>query len=110
MSVGDPGATELTERDLDPDPLVQFRVWLADAEAAGIGFPEAMALATADAAFGEAAARFPGEEIPLPPHWGGYRLEPAWIEFWKGREHRLHDRFRSTRRSDGGWVLERLYP
>ena len=62
-----------------------------------------------DAAFAEIDARFPGDDIPLPPHWGGYRLEPLTLEFWKGREHRLHDRFRYTR--DGAdWRLERLWP
>ena len=62
-----------------------------------------------DAAFEAMQARFPGEDVPLPPHWGGYRLEPGSIEFWMGREHRLHDRFRYER--DGGaWRLERLWP
>lgn len=62
-----------------------------------------------DAAFAELDARFPGDDVPLPPHWGGYRLEPETMEFWKGRENRLHDRFRYTR--DGGaWRLERLWP
>ena len=62
-----------------------------------------------EAAFAEIAARFPGDDVPLPPHWGGYRVEPETIEFWKGREHRLHDRFRFTR--DGAaWRLERLWP
>ena len=62
-----------------------------------------------DAAFAETAARFPGEDVPLPPHWGGYRIQPETIEFWKGREHRLHDRFRFTR--DGAaWRLQRLWP
>lgn len=62
-----------------------------------------------DAAFERMSARFPADEVPLPPHWGGYRLSPDAIEFWKGREHRLHDRFRYAR--DGsGWRLERLWP
>jgi pyridoxamine 5'-phosphate oxidase len=54
--------------------------------------------------------RFPGDDVPLPPHWGGFRLFPDTIEFWKGREHRLHDRIRYTRRPEGPWVIERLYP
>ena len=61
-----------------------------------------------EAAFDEVAERFPGD-VPLPPHWGGYRLRPETIEFWKGREHRLHDRFRFTREGKG-WRLERLWP
>lgn len=61
-----------------------------------------------DEAYRETERRFP-DDVPLPPHWGGLRLEPDSIEFWKGREHRLHDRLRFRRR-DGGWLLERLWP
>lgn len=61
-----------------------------------------------DDAYREVEERFPGE-VPLPPHWGGYRLAPDGIEFWKGREHRLHDRFRFTR-AVAEWRLERLWP
>ena len=197
----------LTEADLGPDPIAAALAWFAEATAAGVRFPEAAALATADAegraavrhvlikgvdergltfftnresrkgrhlaenpnaaiavywreldrqvcasgptsrlddaeseayfrtrprearlgawasrqsrpvgsreeldaAFAEMSARFPTEDVPLPPHWGGYRLEPASIEFWQGREHRLHDRFRFTR-DDGAWRVERLWP
>ena len=62
-----------------------------------------------DAAFAEFAERFPTDDIPLPPHWGGYRLVPETIEFWKGREHRLHDRFRFDRDGDA-WRVTRLWP
>lgn len=198
----------LLEGDVGRDPIAQFRTWLQDAHAAGILFPEAMALATADAhgrpavrhvllrgldergfvfftnfdsrkardlsqnpnaalvflwreldrqvtvtgtaeptsvddsaayfatrpreaqlgawasrqsqvvrsretleaAFAEASALFAGKDVPLPPHWGGFRLIPDTIEFWKGRRHRLHDRLRFSRQPDGGWTVERLYP
>jgi pyridoxamine 5'-phosphate oxidase len=201
-----PDDEALTERDLDPDPITQFRRWFEDARDAGIPFPEAMALATADAhgrpsvrhvlmrgldergfvfytnygsrkgrqiaenpngaavflwrelerqvgvtgtiervsteesgayfqtrprearlgawasrqsevvasraaldaRYREMEARFP-DEVPLPQHWGGFRLRPEAIEFWKGRRFRLHDRFRYTRTPDG-WTIERLYP
>ena len=53
--------------------------------------------------------QFADGEIPLPPTWGGYRLSPLRIEFWQGRQSRMHDRIR-YRRSDGGWVTERLAP
>jgi len=58
--------------------------------------------------FDKARARF-SDDIPLPPFWGGFRVEPDVIEFWQGRENRLHDRVRYTRR-DEGWVIERLAP
>ncbi len=198
----------LPRAGLRPDPFEQFGAWFADAQAAGIVFPEAMALATADAdgrpavrhvllkaidtrgfvfftnlgsrkgrhlaqnpyasaaflwkeldrqvtisgrverimpeeseayfrtrprearigawasrqsapvgsradldaAFAAADARFPGEDVPLPPHWGGFRIVPDAFEFWKGRPHRLHDRFRYERQPNGTWRIERLYP
>jgi pyridoxamine 5'-phosphate oxidase len=57
----------------------------------------------------EVEERFPGEQVPLPPHWGGYRVRPEEIEFWQGRESRLHDRIRYTRDGDR-WRIERLSP
>lgn len=199
-------ADGITEADLGDDPIERFRTWLEEAREAGVLFPEAAALATADArgrpavrhvlvkgadergftfftnlesrkarhlgenpsaalaflwreldrqvcvtgtvasitrgeseayfrtrprearigawasmqsrvvssreeleaAYRETQARFPGD-VPLPAHWGGLRLEPVEVEFWKGREHRLHDRFRFTRDA-GGWRPERLWP
>ncbi|MGH7536824.1 MAG: pyridoxamine 5'-phosphate oxidase, partial [Gemmatimonadales bacterium] len=53
--------------------------------------------------------RFADGQVPLPPHWGGYRLAPDSIEFWQGRANRLHDRIRSGREGVG-WRLERLAP
>lgn len=50
------------------------------------------------------------DDIPLPDFWGGYRIEPAWLEFWHQREYRLHDRLRYCRRPDGSWRIERLSP
>ena len=55
-------------------------------------------------------ARFAGgEPVPRPPYWGGFRVVPAWIEFWHHRDDRLHDRIR-YRLEDGSWVRERLSP
>ena len=48
--------------------------------------------------------------VPLPDDWGGYSLKPDWIEFWEGREDRLHDRLRYTRRSGAAWRVDRLAP
>lgn len=64
--------------------------------------------------FEELAARYgqaEDAEVPLPPFWGGYRLIPDVIEFWQGRENRLHDRFRYIReRPAEPWRIERLAP
>jgi pyridoxamine 5'-phosphate oxidase len=49
------------------------------------------------------------EDIPRPPHWGGFRLLPDTVEFWQGQPSRLHDRLRYQLR-DGRWVIERLSP
>jgi pyridoxamine 5'-phosphate oxidase len=62
------------------------------------------------ARFEEMKARFDGAEVPRPPHWGGYRVEPRRIEFWRDVEHRLHERRLFTARRDGGWVEGLLYP
>lgn len=48
-------------------------------------------------------------DLTRPAHWGGYRLSPTSVEFWQGREHRFHDRLR-YRRTDAGWITERLAP
>ena len=48
--------------------------------------------------------------VPRPPHWGGFLIRPAEIEFWADGEFRLHDRFRFTQNSDGSWASQRLYP
>jgi pyridoxamine 5'-phosphate oxidase len=55
-------------------------------------------------------AKYPGEEIPMPPNWGGFVLVPMRMEFWQGRPSRLHDRFRYLKQQDGSWKIERLCP
>ena len=52
---------------------------------------------------------YQGLDVPRPEYWGGFRLMPQVIEFWQGRENRLHDRIR-YRLADGAWIIERLAP
>jgi pyridoxamine 5'-phosphate oxidase len=60
--------------------------------------------------YAELAARYPeGEGVPVPPFWGGYRVVPEAVEFWQGRENRLHDRLCFLAEGDG-WRVERLCP
>lgn len=54
--------------------------------------------------------QFKGQEVPCPPFWGGYRLVPQVIEFWQGRDSRLHDRLCYRRNADGAWRIDRLSP
>ncbi|MFN5064739.1 MAG: pyridoxamine 5'-phosphate oxidase [Aphanizomenon sp.] len=53
---------------------------------------------------------YQNQEVPRPPHWGGFRVIPQEIEFWQGRSSRLHDRLLYTRLDAGGWKIERLSP
>ena len=53
--------------------------------------------------------KYAGQEVPLPPNWGGWRVAPEQVEFWQGRRNRLHDRLRFRREKDG-WTVERLAP
>ncbi|MBA3488816.1 MAG: pyridoxamine 5'-phosphate oxidase [Longispora sp.] len=61
-----------------------------------------------EAAWRKAERRW-ADEIPVPDNWGGYRVRPETVEFWQGRNNRLHDRLR-FRRSDEKWIIERLAP
>ncbi|HEY8169056.1 MAG TPA: pyridoxamine 5'-phosphate oxidase [Candidatus Limnocylindrales bacterium] len=72
--------------------------------------------AAIDARFAAVAARFPDEDVPLPPFWGGYRVVPETLEFWQHGADRLHDRLRYRRpaateaANAAGWLVERLQP
>lgn len=62
-----------------------------------------------EAQFAAADAAHPGDDVPVPPWWGGYRVVPDAIEFWQGRLGRMHDRLRYER-SGAGWTRVRLQP
>lgn len=63
-------------------------------------------------AYAQTERRFAGRPVPRPPHWGGYLVRPAEIEFWQGRPSRMHDRLRYRRESEpsSGWTITRLAP
>jgi pyridoxamine 5'-phosphate oxidase len=66
--------------------------------------------ATLDQRVTELAAAYDDRDVPCPPGWGGYVVRPETIEFWQGRNDRLHDRLRYVASDAGGWQVERLYP
>jgi pyridoxamine 5'-phosphate oxidase len=67
------------------------------------------ARATFEARYESTRARFEGADVPRPPHWSGFRVQPQRIEFWQDRAHRLHER-RLFTRDGGGWTEGLLYP
>jgi pyridoxamine 5'-phosphate oxidase len=62
-----------------------------------------------NATYDEMVALFEGQDVPLPDHWGGYRVEPETVEFWQGRPGRMHDRLVYVRDGEG-WRIQRLAP
>ncbi len=65
---------------------------------------------TFEARFAELAAHYEGQPVPRPPHWSGYRLEPARMEFWEDRPNRLHHRRLFTATGNSKWTEGLLYP
>jgi pyridoxamine 5'-phosphate oxidase len=65
---------------------------------------------TLDNALAAVERRFANlDRVPVPPHWGGWRIRPEIVEFWQGRPNRMHDRLRYRSKADG-WSIERLAP
>ncbi len=83
--------------------LSQLGAW-ASAQSTTVDSDDAL-----DATVAEVEARFAGQPVPRPPHWGGYLVVVQSIEFWLGRVGRLHDRFRYDRAAHG-WTITRLAP
>lgn len=89
-----------------------FRTRPRGSQLAAWASPQSEALANRDELDRRVAAmakQYPGE-VPRPPYWGGYRLVPDALEFWQGRDDRLHDRLRYRRARNGRWVIDRLAP
>ena len=84
------------------------------AKLAALASPQSEVIASRSALeqrYAELAERHPeGSSVGRPEWWGGHRLVPSTVEFWQGRENRLHDRLRYRRTSTGAWVVERLAP
>lgn len=66
--------------------------------------------ATLERRLAENERRFPGDDIPRPSYWSGYRVIPSRFEFWQGMDFRLHDRTLYTPDGHGGWATGKLYP
>lgn len=60
--------------------------------------------------YAEMKQRFEGQDVPRPPHWGGYRVVPLIMEFWQDRLHRLHERRLFVAQDSGSWTEGLLYP
>ena len=58
----------------------------------------------------ELKTQYENQDVPRPPHWGGFRVIPTVVEFWQGRPSRLHDRLNYRRLDNGSWLIERLSP
>jgi pyridoxamine 5'-phosphate oxidase len=103
------GAVErLTEEESDAYFASRPRGSRLGAWASRQGTPLA-ARADLETAFEEAGGRFPGDDVPRPDYWGGYRIVPDAIELWQGMPSRLHDRIHWVREG-GGWREQRLSP
>jgi pyridoxamine 5'-phosphate oxidase len=102
----------LVERLGDEESFAYFRTRPRQSRISAWASPQSQPLesrAELERRSAEIEERFGGGEVPLPPFWGGYRIIAAAIEFWQGRQDRLHDRVRYEL-GEGGWSRTRLGP
>ncbi len=100
------------ERVAEADSDAYFQVRPVKSRLGAIASAQSRPIASREALeqqFADAEQQY-GDTPPRPPHWGGYRLKPNWIEFWQGRRSRLHDRVVYTLSDEGNWQRERLQP
>jgi pyridoxamine 5'-phosphate oxidase len=101
------------ERTPAPESDAYFKTRPRESQIGALASPQSEVVASR-AALQERADQieslYEGREIDRPEHWGGYRLHPERIEFWKGRPGRLHDRISYERETDGSWSIKRLAP
>ena len=90
-----------------------FRTRPRDSQLGALASPQSEVVPNRDVLeerLAELEERFRDKEVERPAHWGGYRLKPERLEFWKGRPGRLHDRLLYERQQDGAWIIKRLAP
>lgn len=104
------GKVERTSAD---ESDAYFKTRPRESQIGAIASPQSEVIASREAlqrSADELERLYEGREVSRPEHWGGYRLLPERIEFWKGRPGRLHDRISYQRQDDGSWAIARLAP
>ena len=101
------------ERTSDDESDAYFKTRPRESQIGALASPQSEVIASRESLqqrADELEKLYEGREVERPAHWGGYRLLPERIEFWKGRPGRLHDRILYERQADGSWIISRLAP